>query len=868
MGLPNIQSRNPISSIFMTCVLILAGAIAVVAGTMYSMSAKSAISVAEDGVRTLALDVTKMAGASMVGAVRFNKSEDVEKLLGEVLEANLERIQSAFVAKIDGNKMAEVGDPPNQSLQSLAELALSSNQIELGPDGFQVAAPILKDAKSPAIAVIAFHWSPRAVLRRLEKERTSQLFWTGGLFITTLLIAGLVIRQLVSMPLRSVTLRTVQMAEGEYTLDVPGMTRRDEIGELARQLEELRSKLHAAEATTKNALFQSGGFQASSAGMVMTNADLKIMNFNNAFKELVQSFGADLGVGVAKIEAGSLAGLGIDTIHRRPEDLKTLLAKGQFPFSQEIKLGASTVAIVVNQVKDDAGGSLGYILEWKDITADRTNKAVIDALDSTQMRADFDVKGVLKWINSNLNSALGSSNELLGSTSADGFMRSEDAPEFFARASRGEAVIGTFDLCYDDLKIKISGSFTPTLDNEGKSAGFVMVGSDITEAARAHAQTEIERSENASSQKRVVEGFSKGLTALSAGDLAARIDTPFSDEYDLLRLQFNDSVAALDTALGTVLINSASILGESGNISSAAKDLSQRTERQATTLKEFAAALTQLNASVSSAADGANQASEVVSVARSNAESSGSVMREAVEAMGEIATSSDQISRIISVIDDIAFQTNLLALNAGVEAARAGDAGRGFAVVASEVRALAQRSSEAAREINTLISTSGNHVKRGVSLVDKAGDALAEIVDSVGNIAEHVTGIASSAREQSIGLDEINASINQLDQVTQQNVAMFEETTAATVTLTSEANALVSATGQFTTSKRAPTQKGRHAAPLHTLKKQPPTPSSSQLSDIRVNHETRPGIPTAQPLVGTASGNLAHDAAEDDWEDF
>ena len=180
-----------------------------------------------------------------------------------------------------------------------------------------------------------------------------------------------------------------------------------------------------------------------------------------------------------------------------------------------------------------------------------------------------------------------------------------------------------------------------------------------------------------------------------------------------------------------------------------------------------------------------------------NAQSASTVVKEAISAMDAISESSEKISKIISVIDDIAFQTNLLALNAGVEAARAGEAGRGFAVVASEVRALAQRSSEAAREINNLISESGQEVGRGVSLVDQTGEALRSIVHDVSEIATHMSEIATSAEEQSAGISEINTAVANLDQTTQQNAAMFEETTAASFSLANEAATLSEIVSQF-----------------------------------------------------------------------
>jgi methyl-accepting chemotaxis protein len=214
---------------------------------------------------------------------------------------------------------------------------------------------------------------------------------------------------------------------------------------------------------------------------------------------------------------------------------------------------------------------------------------------------------------------------------------------------------------------------------------------------------------------------------------------------------------------------------------------------------------------VRATADSARKADEIVRGARATAESSGSVIQDAVVAMGEIEGSSQKISRIVEVIDDITFQTNLLALNAGVEAARAGDAGKGFAVVAAEVRSLAQRSSDAAREIGDLIAASGDHVTRGVALVRRAGDALNSIVSSIEAIGQPVSTIAVSADEQATGLQEVNSAMQQLDTVTHQNAAMFEETTAASLALTRETEALNGEMQRFRVD-RPPPQPARRVA--------------------------------------------------------
>ena len=235
----------------------------------------------------------------------------------------------------------------------------------------------------------------------------------------------------------------------------------------------------------------------------------------------------------------------------------------------------------------------------------------------------------------------------------------------------------------------------------------------------------------------------------------------------------------------------------SDEIADASDSLARRTEQQAASLEETAAALEEITATVRRTAEGASHARSVVAGAKTDAETGGEVVGRAIVAMNAIATSSRAITQIIGVIDEIAFQTNLLALNAGVEAARAGDAGRGFAVVAQEVRALAQRSAEAAKEIKGLISASTRQVGEGVDLVGQTGEALGRIVGQVAEINTVVTDIAASAQEQASGLQQINVAIAQMDQVTQQNAAMVEESTAASHALAREAGDLDRLMGRF-----------------------------------------------------------------------
>ncbi|WP_419319493.1 methyl-accepting chemotaxis protein [Caulobacter sp. ErkDOM-E] len=321
---------------------------------------------------------------------------------------------------------------------------------------------------------------------------------------------------------------------------------------------------------------------------------------------------------------------------------------------------------------------------------------------------------------------------------------------------------------------------------------------DVREALEAERRAaETRRASEDAAQNAVVGNLGDALRHLSNGDLSHRIDQQFPEGYERLRIDYNAAVDKLSGVIAASLEGVSLIHGGAAEITEAADDLSRRTEHQAASLEEAAAALDEITSTVRQTAEGANRVRKVVEAARTAAGNSGAVVDQAVGAMGAIEKSSSQIGQIIGVIDEIAFQTNLLALNAGVEAARAGEAGRGFAVVAQEVRALAQRSADAAKQIKTLIATSAAEVGQGVEYVGKAGEALRAIADEVDQIDALVGAMAASAQEQARGLAEVNTTMNQMDQVTQQNAAMVEETTAASHALAQEATRLAERMGEL-----------------------------------------------------------------------
>jgi methyl-accepting chemotaxis protein len=357
--------------------------------------------------------------------------------------------------------------------------------------------------------------------------------------------------------------------------------------------------------------------------------------------------------------------------------------------------------------------------------------------------------------------------------------------------------------------------------------------SDEAEARRKDEQAVGERE-----REQALRAIAAGLENLAAKNLAFRLSQDVPDAYRRLKEDFDAAISQLEAALADVASGAGAIGSGASQISAAADDLARRTEQQAASLEETAAALEEITVTVKHAAEGAAHARDIVGATRSEAERSSGVVREAVDAMGRIEKSSQQIGQIIGVIDEIAFQTNLLALNAGVEAARAGDAGKGFAVVASEVRALAQRSAEAARDIKGLISTSAVEVEQGVERVGQTGRALDKIAAQVAEIDRVVTDIASGAREQATSLGEINTAVTQMDQSTQKNAAMVEQTTAASHNLRRETEQLLGAVGSF--------QLGRsHAA-------------------ARPQRAPRPALKT----VGAGGAVRKEQAAPDGWEEF
>ncbi len=375
-------------------------------------------------------------------------------------------------------------------------------------------------------------------------------------------------------------------------------------------------------------------------------------------------------------------------------------------------------------------------------------------------------------------------------------------------------------------------------------------------------RNEAERIETAQAQETVVAALGAGLEHLAEGDLSYRIDQPFAAEYAKLKDDFNRAITSLTDTMRQIATNTESMKAGSGEISQAADDLASRTEQQAASVEETATALDELTATVKQTAESARLASQATSHVKAEADQSTQIVRDAVLAMGGIEKSAQEISQIVGVIDEIAFQTNLLALNASVEAARAGDAGKGFAVVASEVRALAQRSASAAKEIKTLIDASTVEVEKGVTLVGQTGGALQRMAEEIGKATSLVAEIANAAQEQASGLQEVNTAVNEMDQATQQNAAMAEESTAAAHSLSQEADKLAGVVSRFRLGGDVPGLKAMARAMQAAVA---PAPRAAAPRPARPAAKAAPAPAPAYSGGAATARKIDHDKG---WEEF
>ena len=625
----------------------------------------------------------------------------------------------------------------------------------------------------------------------------------------------------------------------------------------------------------------------SQANVLMCDRNLVVTYINQAAQKKLKALEDEIRKVLPAFNADHIVGTCIDSFHKTPDRQRRILDNpANLPYKADIQLGPLTLSLTVSAITSQTGEYLGNTLEWEDVTAKRRIERDMTLLKTSLDNATTNVlmcdrnltvtyinktaMNKLKTLEGEIRKVLPSFNaDRIVGTCIDGFHKNPSHQRRILEDPRSLPHRAEIKLGPLTLSLTVSA----IVSEKGEYLGNTLEWADIT--AQKRAQDEVQRL----------------VGAAVAGRLSERAPAEdFEGFYRDLAGGINQMLDALVDGLTKVVTavkdSADSVSSGSKQISSGTQDLSQRTSEQASALEETSSAMEEMTSTVKQNADNAKQANQLAIAARDVAEKGGQVTMQAVEAMGEINKSSKKIADIIGVIDEIAFQTNLLALNAAVEAARAGEQGRGFAVVAAEVRNLAQRSATAAKEIKGLINESVQKVSDGSNLVTQSGKTLEEIVNSVKRVTDIVSEISAASQEQSTGIDQVNKAILQMDETTQQNAALVEESAAASQALESQAEKVLRLMGSFkmkagrvaemtaveeeedaVPAVKPMERSSKPAMPGHRSQAEKPKPNGQP------GHDSRPrpvsgGALKAGAFVGAHAGNGHGSGSKDGFEEF
>ncbi len=572
-----------------------------------------------------------------------------------------------------------------------------------------------------------------------------------------------------------------------------------------------------------------GSVDASMQAMIMIDRDFIVTYANNATIDLLTKYRFELATAFPGFSPDKAIGSCIDMFHKNPAHQRQLLSDpNNCPYKTDIEIGELKFQLNVTAIIDAEGSYVGNTLEWNDVTETRKKElevarlqSAVDGAQANLMICDRDL--VITYANPAVVNMMAARSEVLRQV-FPGFdarnLLGQCIDQFHKNPAHQRQLLGAASNLPAKAEIEVAGlmfgvNATAIIDHEGNLMGNMVEWSDITEQKNAEEEIQslidnavlgqLDTRIDASAYQGFIRNLSTGINelmdsvvepmkeaqrvikSLSVGDLTEKMEGEYSGEFAQLRDSINETNDVLSKTVDQIISGAENILTSSDEISRGNSDLSQRTEEQASSLEETASSMEEMTSTVKQNADNAKEANQLAVAAREQAEKGGEVVQKAVDAMGEINTSSKKIADIIGVIDEIAFQTNLLALNAAVEAARAGEQGKGFAVVAAEVRNLAQRSAGAAKEIKGLINESVERVDEGSRLVDDSGKTLEEIVNGVKKVSDIIAEISAAAQEQTAGIEEVNRAISQMDEMTQQNAALVEQATAASESMYEEA---------------------------------------------------------------------------------
>jgi len=612
---------------------------------------------------------------------------------------------------------------------------------------------------------------------------------------------------------------------------------------------QLSRKLPIGEGLTSDNIIIRAALEACKTNVMVADGNYNIVYMNKTMREMMQVAEVDLRKDIPALDTRTLIGTNIDVFHKNPSHQRRILDGLNSVFETDLNVGGRNFHLVVTPIRSNGGNRIGTVVEWKDETEQKNLeiaaarvRSVLDSCSTNVMVADENCKIVymnhtlikmLKVAEADLRKELPSfdSEKLLG-TSMDVFHKN---PAHQRRLI--ETLVGTYEA---DIKVgprRFHLIASVAKDANDRRFGTVVEWKDTT------AEKAIERA--------IEEEINSMVKAAVDGDLTQHVTLDGKTGFILnLATAVNKLSESFASVVREVKQTAHEVANASAEIATSTTDLSQRTEEQAASLEETSASMEEISATVNKNAENAQRAKQSAYNTREVADRGGQVVAKAVEAMASIDDSSHKVSDIIGVIDEIARQTNLLALNAAVEAARAGEAGRGFAVVASEVRSLAQRSSQAAKDIKDLITNSNDQVREGVALVNKTGTALTDIVESIKKVAEIVSEIASASVEQASGIEQINKALTQMDEVTQQNSALVEENAATAKTLEHHAQTMNERVSLFRIEEAPGTAHKAPTAAVTAVRSPQVAAREPHAADAKVR-----AAPLSKRTVATANGD-------------